>query len=339
MRTPKSPVFLRHEFDALLSTTAPRTAARSHFKVQLCAGQRMDAPVIATNDDATISKRSAVDAGYWKDDFIKAFSSNLEVTKRPPLINRGYFARVAAFRMVIDQFLALTEGKGQIVSLGAGFDTLFWRLAKDKAKMAKYLEMDLDEVVAKKIGLIRGSRALTRGLEGYEGVYAVVAADLRNVETIHKELELHHFDPKAPTLFMAECVLVYMESDATTKLLSWIASHYSQAFFLNYEQINPNDNFGKMMIKNLEARGCSLRGLAGCPDLQAQKDRYLHCGWDSADAVDMNEVYRRLPAEERARVEKLEIFDELEEWTLINSHYCMSWAAHDATKLLNTLHV
>lgn len=39
----------------------------------------------------------------------------------------------------------------------------------------------------------------------------------------------------------------------------------------------------------------------------------------------MNIVYRdRLGADaERSRIEKLEIFDEFEEWDLLQSHYCL----------------
>ena len=40
----------------------------------------------------------------------------------------------------------------------------------------------------------------------------------------------------------------------------------------------------------------------------------------------MNEVYAALPYEDVKRVERLEIFDEVEEWQLINDHYCLGWA-------------
>lgn len=50
-------------------------------------------------------------------------------------------------------------------------------------------------------------------------------------------------------------------------------------------------------------------------------------------ALDMNGVYasllRAAPGEVR-RVERLEMLDELEEWRLIQAHYCMAWGANDA---------
>lgn len=41
-------------------------------------------------------------------------------------------------------------------------------------------------------------------------------------------------------------------------------------------------------------------------------------GMKEVEAFDMNEVYyKKLDAKERARIEKLEIFDEFEEWELL----------------------
>jgi hypothetical protein len=38
----------------------------------------------------------------------------------------------------------------------------------------------------------------------------------------------------------------------------------------------------------------------------------------------MNDVYyKKLNKDEKARIEKLEIFDEFEEWVLLQTHYCL----------------
>ncbi len=75
-----------------------------------------------------------------------------------------------------------------------------------------------------------------------------------------------------------------------------------------------------------QLRGCPLKGLAACPTLDAQRARFLACGFAAAEALDINDVYARLPAQDRVRMERLEPLDEFEEWRLINAHYCMSWA-------------
>ena len=51
--------------------------------------------------------------------------------RRPPIINRGYFYRVAALDAVIGDFVAAARAQGlrsQVLSLGAGMDSTFWRL-------------------------------------------------------------------------------------------------------------------------------------------------------------------------------------------------------------------
>lgn len=54
-----------------------------------------------------------------------------------------------------------------------------------------------------------------------------------------------------------------------------------------------------------------------------------HAGFEAshgiqAETITMCQVYdERLDKIEKARIEKLEIFDEFEEWILIQNHYCI----------------
>ena len=75
-----------------------------------------DETVRGTNDDALISKLSAVQAGYLDDPFVKAFISR--GPKRLPLINLGTYIRTTE----IDRLIALNS-PCQRVSFGAGSDT------------------------------------------------------------------------------------------------------------------------------------------------------------------------------------------------------------------------
>lgn len=59
--------------------------------------------VQATNDDASECKRCAAQLGYWEDRYISLFVRAGE--KKPPEINRGYYARAKGVEMFIDKFL------------------------------------------------------------------------------------------------------------------------------------------------------------------------------------------------------------------------------------------
>jgi hypothetical protein len=59
--------------------------------------------VIATNDDASESKRSCVKLGYYQDEYLQNFVKISE--KKAPEINRGYYARVKGIEICIEKFL------------------------------------------------------------------------------------------------------------------------------------------------------------------------------------------------------------------------------------------
>lgn len=53
-----------------------------------------DDGVMATNDDAHICKRSCVTLNYWEDPYLECFSKG-HFERKPPEINRGYYARIS----------------------------------------------------------------------------------------------------------------------------------------------------------------------------------------------------------------------------------------------------
>jgi [phosphatase 2A protein]-leucine-carboxy methyltransferase len=90
-----------------------------------------DAPTRATDNDAAIARLSAVRKGYLADPYIAALIPRAHLQQpRPPLINIGTYLRTRAIDLLLDDWLRLAgQHKVQIVSLGAGSDTRFWRLA------------------------------------------------------------------------------------------------------------------------------------------------------------------------------------------------------------------
>ena len=67
--------------------------------------------------------------------------------------------------------------------------------------------------------------------------YHIIGADLRKLDELKAKLAECSFDPKLPTLVMAECVLVYMDPDKSEALLQWLTSTFDNLFFINYEQV------------------------------------------------------------------------------------------------------
>jgi tRNA wybutosine-synthesizing protein 4 len=52
-------------------------------------------------------------------------------------------------------------------------------------------------------------------------------------------------------LWISECVLIYLETDKSDAIIKWCAEFVNSSFWL-YEQINPDDPFGRMMVDNLQ---------------------------------------------------------------------------------------
>lgn len=206
----------------------------------------------------------------------------------------------------------------------------------------KYVEVDYQQVVEKKIEIILKNEALWKHLwTTKEAIddhkpekselnfpdYKLFSLDITDTSSLAAKLSSLSVDPSAPTLILSECVLIYLPPDSITSILSFLSSHFTADLaIMCYEMINPHDAFGRMMLENLEDRGCKLQGIHACPSEGAQVARLKeHAGMTVAECYNMSVVYgRKLDAAERARIEKLEIFDEYEEWDLLSSHYCVS---------------
>lgn len=88
--------------------------------------------------------------------------------------------------------------------------------------------------------------------------YHLIGCDLRKLVDLETKLVNHNLDPKLPTLFLSECVLIYINTTDSAALIKWAANLFSESMFVIYEQINPTDAFGKMMVTNLEVVGLTL---------------------------------------------------------------------------------
>jgi tRNA wybutosine-synthesizing protein 4 len=303
-----------------------------------------DLAVQATADDALVSKHSAAALGYFEDNFLRHFVK--KPSRRAPLINRGYFARCAAFDHLISTF-ARENPHGQVVSLGCGYDTSFFRMSAKLPETIKYFEVDFFDVIRRKAFAILKApdlfelagfdvEELSSQIKNKTGKIAIrgprlrlCSADLRDIAGLDEALGLCGLDTNFPMMFFSECVLVYIEPESSAKVIAWAADKCKEqnagGCFVTYEQIRPDDAFGRVMMENLQRRGCELKGIRVHPDLLSEERRFTGLGWVECTALDMNDIYAKvIPEEQRLAAEKLELFDEFEEWYLILAHYCMA---------------
>lgn len=247
--------------------------------------------------------------------------------------------RCVAVRDRLRAFLHSCEGQPcQIVSLGAGFDTSFFVLADAMGNNVRYVEVDFPHVLENKRviiehtpelqALLGGPLAPRRGALVVETPrYVCVGSDLSKVGDLRNHLVVDAgVSYELPTLVLAECVLTYMSSQDSDRVIHWVRSSFQRATWVCYEQVRPNDAFGGVMRANLDARGSSLLGVHTYPTLEAQEKRYRDLGFADVSVCTIGDVWRALPAEERTRIEELEVFDEHEEWDEKCEHYVLAVA-------------
>ncbi|XP_059175408.1 tRNA wybutosine-synthesizing protein 4-like [Physella acuta] len=314
---------------------------------------RRETAVQGTNDSSIVSKCSTSSCGYFNDPFLHFFVSKL--SRRAPLIHRGYYIRAVAFDRIVKNFLEVfgKDSRKQIISLGCGFDSTYFRLkASGHLKNTIFCEIDFPEVVKRKCLLIDHTDELLALIEKNSAQpcsphielscsdYHLLGVDLTQLNTLEAALKICGVNFDVPTLLLSECVLTYMTRRCSTELVKWASETFEQAVFGMYEQINPDDAFGLFMQHHFHSIGSPLKCINAFPTLESQLKRFLNTGWVWCEAFDMNTFYYQfVPAEEKRRIECLETFDEYEELNLKYSHYFILTASttHLAKSLITDI--
>ncbi|KAF9446526.1 LCM-domain-containing protein [Macrolepiota fuliginosa MF-IS2] len=328
--------------------------------------QDSDAPIRQTDSDAAIARLSAAQKHYIHDPFVRHLVPRAQFQHpRPPLINIGTYVRTKGIDDLVEEWLKLAENNGkqcQIVSLGAGSDTRFWRIATGPHKdtIRSYIEVDFAEITSKKSMSIKKSKELMEVLGNPEDIklerggavlhspkYHLLAADLRSdpVKTLQDVLtkcmegsDEPILSPHCPTLLLFECVLAYMAIEVSSRLLRWFVNYFSaegevEAAQANgplgciiYEMFGLDDSFGRVMLSNLRARNVTLPGAEPLTTLDSLVARFLGTGFHGGLAVTLKEIRKSfIEPEELARISRLEMLDETEELELVLAHYAISW--------------
>ncbi|KAH8597171.1 S-adenosyl-L-methionine-dependent methyltransferase [Bisporella sp. PMI_857] len=282
-----------------------------------------------TDSDAAVSRLSAVSAGYLEDEFARYFGDGRD-TRRLPIINRGTYTRTTAIDSLVESFLSGSDTKGgdqfkQIISLGAGTDTRYFRLRKkNKHHHLLYHEFDFPDICVIKRQKVDGiiSRLFDEELSGY----SIHPLDLRTLPPVESLETFKGVRSDVPTLIISECCLCYLEVDTAREVIQWFTKRIQPLGIILYEPIRVNDPFGQTMVENLAARGIVMPTLQKYKTLEDQKTRLVELGFAGAESIDTNEIWEKwISEDEKERVNALEGLDEVEEWKLLASHYAVVW--------------
>lgn len=288
-----------------------------------------------TNLEALRAKKAAVDLGYMRDDFIGHIVP--ETVRRDFIMNRGYWSRAFVFRALVGTFVA--TGGAQVLSLGAGLDTLAFKALEGAKGRLRFFECDLSIVTEQKTALLRNSPKLTTMVEERTGqltfspaaiqsqAYTLFPVDLNRPEELDALFNAAGLRREVPTLVIAECVLVYLQPDSIPRLRSQLKEYFGQLCFVDYEMLGSSSPFSRIMVQNFARSGIPLLALDHFSDLEEIRQAYLSKGFCSVEALSMADIFRScLNPAELKRICSLEWADELEEFQLMQSHYFVSIA-------------
>ncbi|KAM0790813.1 hypothetical protein ACM66B_004658 [Microbotryomycetes sp. NB124-2] len=331
-----------------------------------------DSATRSTDLDALVSRCSAARTGYIKDDYASLFlpssQKHLSHPKQPPLINIGTHARTWAVDQLVRQFLhqQLQDGNGiQVLSLGAGTDTRFWRMRDEWSQQqqneaiaatrdwpcTRWVEVDFAESTTTKARKITMNSKLKQvlgpdykiergGTSLVSPSYALVSGDLRQFDklstvlldpTSFPSLNGPLLDPSKPTLLLLECVLFYLPLSNRTTILEWFTSTFTaqapSSMLVSYDPFGLNDAFGRVMLRNLAMRDLAIPNDAGANSLEHQVELLKQAGFKQARSMSVKQIRdEAIPPSELQRVNQIERIDEVEELNLVLRHYAVSWA-------------
>lgn len=154
-----------------------------------------------------------------------------------PLLQRFYKSRGSVIHELVKnaaQCIHTANKECQLLILGAGLDESY-----DRYATATYA-VDFPEVIneRRRKRINECDNQVRIKSKGEEAI--LIEGDLSDDPSIllHKLTE-SGFNPKLPTIILAECVLVYIDSDSVEALLRSLATNVNEAILITYDPIFP----------------------------------------------------------------------------------------------------
>ncbi|MER2492814.1 class I SAM-dependent methyltransferase [Catenovulum sediminis] len=156
-----------------------------------------------------------------------------------PGITLHYVLRKRYIEEVVRE--ALTDGVTQVVNLGAGFDSLAWRLHKEYSEV-NFIEIDHPATNAEK------EKAL---FDTQPENLSLLAIDFSQTDTKGALSQFDRFDPSRPTIYICEGVLMYLKKqdvDLLFKNLKELTGTSTRIVFSALEPMSSaNNNTGLLL--------------------------------------------------------------------------------------------
>ena len=184
---------------------------------------------------------------------------------------------------LVDKFVTKHSGDVQIISLGAGFDTRYYRL---ELFDISYYEVDFPCLMEEK------KRTLLR--KNITEMPKMIGMDL-NEPYLNFD-----FNESIPTLVLVECVFPYLHATSGNELIRYF-SNFQTCQLISFDMINPFDSFGSKMVLNIrELYETNLEGLLEYPSIEKIKNRFVEFQWKQCKCITMLDVWNEF-IEEKSR--------------------------------------
>ncbi|EME40518.1 hypothetical protein DOTSEDRAFT_65234 [Dothistroma septosporum NZE10] len=300
-----------------------------------------------TNKSSIVSKRSVEKLYYdGQAEYFRYFVSKFK--RRSPLINRGYWLRMKAIEHAVSRFMCeRTAKKKVIINLGCGYDPLpFLFLGKQPqlCQGATFVDVDYPVLMQNKVGVIDKTeqlRSLTpkftktgnqSGLLASSDPYVAIGCDLSDMTPLQDILQDHLSldNGDVAILFVSEVSTAYMPRNASQAVFEWTAT-YPDVRFCLLEQHLPDGSdhpFAATMLAHFEKLRTPLQAVG---TMEQMKARFVAAGYPEhgTEIRSLWELWSDptfLGAEERRALDRVEPFDEWEEFALFGSHYFLLMA-------------
>lgn len=170
-------------------------------------------------------------------------------------------------KKTIEQFTneALKNGAKQLISLGAGFDSLVYRTA---VKNPKVRCIEIDHPATQRV-----KKEAIKGLPEIPSNFYMLDVDFSKESLKEKLSQFEHFDPKLPTVFVIEGVLMYLTEENIKDLFDSLKELCKKGFRLAFTFIRPDgegkNTHGPLLHIYLKIKSEPLNWKINADDLKA----------------------------------------------------------------------